>query len=168
MIKSVCFLPRYVVEDLELNDQHAVISITDNGQKNANIKGTITSSNILRVNFLDIEKEIVHEKFQQDYLFDKNKAQKIVEFVTQLHTEKTLSHVRHIIVHCEAGVSRSAAVALFVHHFTNCQFKMLSQANLANRLAVKELADYSGINIFIPEKLQEEEIILIANKNNLF
>ena len=58
---------------------------------------------VLRIWFSDIDKEIDDESVK---LMSKNDAREILEFVTKYVDKATM-----IVVHCAAGISRSAAVA---------------------------------------------------------
>ncbi len=120
MIKMVKFVSQLHMENLEapcLNT--AVISITAPGDHPARIKEGFNS--VLRLQFDDLYEEIIHEAIgaipdanPDGYVLwhnlrlpDANHAKAILEFLDTLTCER-------LIVHCHAGVSRSAAVAQFV------------------------------------------------------
>lgn len=124
MIRSVCFLSRKVVEDhLRAQKGMAIISITDTDARPARLPKGIPS---LRLSFEDLSEEslrmpvgtlpdmlmaplaVMHQHFT---LPDGYHAQRIVDFIRR----KAASPDMHdIVAHCEAGISRSAAVAQFV------------------------------------------------------
>jgi predicted protein tyrosine phosphatase len=58
--------------------------------------------------FEDIDKPLVH-KGRELILFNGQMAKRIIEFVDSIQNDITV-----LIVHCDAGVSRSAAVAKFI------------------------------------------------------
>lgn len=69
--------------------------------------------NLLRLYFSDIDKP------QSNYvLFNEEHAKSIIDFIKKIsHTGIDCEKVDIIIVHCAAGISRSAAVAKFVAYF---------------------------------------------------
>lgn len=69
---------------------------------------------LLILEFNDIDK-----KFHPWKLFDKNQAQQVIDFVESLPDE-----VDSLMVHCEAGISRSAAVALFIRDYYAPQLEL--------------------------------------------
>jgi predicted protein tyrosine phosphatase len=160
MIESVNFVPRYFAEDQVFNEKHAVISITDNDQADARIHGITDSQRLLRVRFLDVEEHIVHPKFKKDFLFDSDKAQTIKDFIDVLHA---LPEKVEMVVHCEAGASRSAAVALFIYYHTQCEFKNHDRADYANKLVVSVFSTLIEKDIVIPPKAPSDGIILLGN-----
>lgn len=160
MIESVTFIPRYVAEDMVFNEHQALISITDNDQADALIQGINDTHRLLRVRFLDIEAHIEHPKFKTDFLFDEKKAQKILNFIDALHA---LPEKVKMVVHCEAGASRSAAVALFIYHHTLCDFKNHDKADYANKLVVSVFSTLINKPIIIPPKAPSDGIILLNN-----
>jgi predicted protein tyrosine phosphatase len=121
LIKSVDFMPRYKAERTRFTGQDAVISITDPGQKEADLKGV---GDILRLSFLD-------ETFTEDH------AAAIVVFIDRVRAAKGF---RGLHIHCEAGVSRSAAVALFAQTVTGCEFRRRPMARLASHVVLEQLA----------------------------
>ena len=84
-----------------LPDEHAMISITDRKEEAA-LPACCQRKMLLRISFPDAERPIEgHE------LFSSSDANKILDFVAQV---VEAGH-RVLVVHCEAGISRSAAVA---------------------------------------------------------
>lgn len=91
---------RETAENLELDYPFILISITDPDSREAEIKSNPVD--ILRLSFHDLDKgEIDNPKY---ILFNEDDAKKILEFVKK-------HDVSLCIVHCEAGISRSAGVA---------------------------------------------------------
>jgi predicted protein tyrosine phosphatase len=86
------------------------ISITDPDKKMANLYGN--EKNILRLNFYDIETQV---KDLEDKIFDpmqEEDALRVAEFIN-----KNKEDIELLIVHCEAGISRSAGVAAALSKF---------------------------------------------------
>ena len=142
MIQTIGFFPRYVAEGMTFDDTFAVISITDPEQKEANIIGT---ENVLRLRFMDITPEMIPEEKR---IFTDMHAQKIMAFI-RLMNERG---VEKVFVHCEAGISRSAAVALSLYTYLDCDFKQYTQADFANPHIVATMQKLIDKPIVIPEK----------------
>ena len=157
MIKTVGFIPRYVAENITFDNSFALVSITDIGQIPATIH-SLSQENLLRLEFIDLHSiEMPEDKSK---VFNHEKAQILYGFIHTLHA-------RHeelkLLVHCEAGVSRSAAVALFVQAYTECDFPRRHTADLANRLVVSIMQEIAGIKIEIPASPEYSELILPGN-----
>lgn len=100
-MSSVAFYPRAVAQRLVPDDQGVIISIHDAGQTPADLHPNW--NDVLRLSFHDID--VAKDGFD---LFDASMAQAVMDFATK-HADKP-----SITVHCNMGVSRSAAVALFL------------------------------------------------------
>ena len=100
-MSSVAFYPRAVAQRLVPDAQGVIISIHDAGQTPAALHSDW--SDVLRLSFHDID--VAEDGFD---LFDASMAQTVMDFATK-HADKPC-----ITVHCNMGVSRSAAVALFL------------------------------------------------------
>ena len=61
-----------------------------------------------------------------------------------------------LVIHCEGGVSRSAAVALIAHHLTGAHFPRWPDANYANLLWLSVADDLLEIPIPRPRAEPEE------------
>lgn len=156
MIKKIHFCPRYTAEGTVFKNTHAVISITDPDQKDVIIKGT---ENLLRLKFLDLEAPINHPKFNNHFLFNEEQAKEIHRFILSINEPN--QKIDHLIIHCEAGASRSAAVALFAYHLTQADFPKYHDANFANKLVVKTFSNLFSLQIDIPPKIEDKDIILL-------
>lgn len=77
---------------------YIIISITDRGAENVVFNQNEQLKNVLRVNFDDTDVEGTNAITQED-------AKKIIDFVKRWKEE-----VQLVVVHCGAGVSRSAGV----------------------------------------------------------
>lgn len=106
--KTVSFYSRFVAESLI--EPSYIISIGED-KYFANFK--IQHHSILQLGFHDID-SYLGEKYT---IFSKEHAIKIIEWIEK-HKD-----VYSFIVHCEAGISRSAAVTKFLLDFYNFQLK---------------------------------------------
>lgn len=80
---------------------------------------------VLRLSFHDLLRPIDGYR-----LFDRNDADELVGFLNWLHG---LPDPLKLVCHCEAGVSRSAAVAVFAAALSGAAFPRYGAASLANR-----------------------------------
>lgn len=83
---------------------HVIISITSSADDVARLRTRETCRGILRIAFPDADAP--SERFREDELFSSAHAAQIWRFVLDQR-----AHIERIVVHCDAGVSRSAAVA---------------------------------------------------------
>lgn len=107
--------------------QFAVVSITDPGQR-APLRGW--QGELFRMEFLDVipgEEQAGGESSQSLSLHD---AQLLTEYLRELDARK--STVR-LLIHCEFGASRSAAVALYAEALTGADLPRRYLAFGANR-----------------------------------
>jgi predicted protein tyrosine phosphatase len=107
-INQVFFASRELAESLAGNPYMAVISITDPGSPEARLDPLFR--HVLRLSFYDA---IPADEYTPPSpgLFDHHVAERIDTFVSALHSAPFEISV---MVHCEYGISRSAAVALFI------------------------------------------------------
>jgi predicted protein tyrosine phosphatase len=140
MIESVDFWPRLPAEDFPFSPLHAVISITDLKQEPARIAG---AGDLLRLEFYDMTEPADDDpRFGPETLFSVDQARAVQELIARLQAQ---AEVRKVVVQCEAGVSRSAAIALFVEAATGCGFSTRDKAAQANRHVLRVLADVTGV-----------------------
>jgi len=135
MIASVDFVPRNSAVLLQAAEDVAVISIK--GPLDVPLQ-LAPFGRLLCLEFQDINSP------EGIWAFDKNHAAKIIDFVASLHSETT---EYHCIVHCKAGVSRSAAIALYVASATGCVLLRRDQASGANPLVLRVLGEMAGLTI---------------------
>jgi len=101
MFKEVMFLSQFVAEKVIPQSNWAIISITEPGRI-ANLH--CDWRDILRLQFHDIDAVTPGLT-----LFSEDQAKEILTFL-----DRTKEKCTFLIVHCNAGISRSAAVAKFV------------------------------------------------------
>jgi predicted protein tyrosine phosphatase len=110
---------------------HAIISITDPDSSFPTFAPNENRIAILSLRFYDLDdisdqmepKDAVEYLAQfGDGLFKDDQAAEIVEFV-----EGIRDRAKGILVHCEAGVSRSAAVAAVIELVLNCSNEIVLQ-----------------------------------------
>lgn len=122
MLKTVRFVSQLLMEHhIKPSKDLAVISITDPGSVPASFRDAEFNS-ALRLQFDDLYEELINEpvgsipdvNFNEEKLLwhgfqlpDLMHAQKIVNFLRVVECQ-------HVVVHCHAGISRSAAVAQFI------------------------------------------------------
>lgn len=144
-INQVRFTSRKLAESLAGNPYMAVISITDPTTPEARLDPLFR--HVLRLSFFDA---VPADEYQPSLpgLFDRNMARRIVEFVEELHAapfEMT------VMVHCEYGVSRSAAVALFVEAFSGAPLAAREFTYEANPWVLDTLlALYPALSVDVP------------------
>ncbi len=102
-IKQVVFVNRCDAESRIGNRDWVAISISDPFSDPPTLEGGWQS--VLRLRFSDIEKED-----KPSVMFSARDAQSIIDFVWRANE----AGVENILVHCKAGVSRSAAVAKWI------------------------------------------------------
>ena len=110
-LKKVIFTDRQSAEQSPAWPDWAAISISEPDWYPANLKQGW--HDILRLEFHDID------QYAEPYvLFDQQQARDIIRFVGNCHD----GGVDGIVVHCKAGISRSAAVAKWIADCYNLAF----------------------------------------------
>lgn len=116
MLTKVMFVGRYSVENCGPWKDFAVISMGEPDAKEGAPQIQEGWHDVLRLSFHDITPDTLD--IENSYtLMHEDDAQKIVNFVRKVAPE-----VEGIIVHCRAGISRSAAVAKWICGEYNIQF----------------------------------------------
>ena len=96
-------LSREGFEKFESNESFIAISITDpNSEK---VKIASKPLDILSLQFYDLDKDTEVFPYSR-FIFTVNQAEQILNFVKEYKNDVNL-----IVIHCEAGISRSAGVA---------------------------------------------------------
>lgn len=144
MIRSVDFISRREAEALPPSDLY-IISIWEPESGPANLHQA--EERILRLEFHDID-----EPGPDGYLlFNEGHAQLIVEWVRNLHGNNMEVKV---LVHCRAGISRSAAVALYIERETGCLFSRKHASDLHNRHILATLERVAGWRLKFEEAME--------------
>jgi predicted protein tyrosine phosphatase len=145
-ISHVFFTSRQLAESLAGNPYMAVISITDPSTPEAKLDTLF--QHVLRLSFYDAEPADEYLPAPIPGLFDHVMAHAIVDFVQSLHAAPFEISV---MVHCEYGISRSAAVALFVEAYSGSPLKAREFAYEANPWVIDRLLQVSpDLQIDIP------------------
>jgi predicted protein tyrosine phosphatase len=143
---EIDFVSREAAEANIFHPDTAVISITDPGMRPASL--IARSSPVLRISFFDAIPGDDFIPMAFDGCFDHKHAKQIVDFVHELHMSPSSFKV---IVHCEQGVSRSAAVALFIEAYTKTSLTNRWRAVQANVWVIEQLTQaVPGIDFGIP------------------
>ena len=132
----------------ELKGTIAVISITDPDTPTA----YVDCDNILRLQFHDLDR--IWSQLSEVTYFNWEMAESIIEFVA------VNSNVNHMIVHCEAGVARSPAVAAAISEHLNITH-VIFRTHCPNTMVFSILRTRCRLN-------QEREIASRNIKNKVF
>jgi predicted protein tyrosine phosphatase len=134
-ISKVYFASRELAESLIGKPSMAIISITDPGSPPANLHAQF--EHILRLAFYDAVPADEYLPAPMPGMFDYRMARQISTFVQDLHNAPDPISV---LVHCEYGVSRSAAVALFVEAYSGAPLISREFSGEANQWVVNQLS----------------------------
>lgn len=152
-IQHVHYASRELAESLTGNPYMAVISITDPGTPEARLDALF--QHVLRLSFFDAQPADEYLPAPMPGLFDLAMAKRVSEFVTALHRAPFEISV---MVHCEFGVSRSAAVALFVEALSGAPLSAREFTYEANLWVIDRLLDvHPELDIRIPSKAAARE-----------
>jgi predicted protein tyrosine phosphatase len=147
-IRQISYTSRQHAESLTGNPGTAVISITDPGQADAKLSPQF--QNVLRLSFYDAEPADEYLPAPIPGMFDQMMAREIGSFAERL--QKAADDTA-IIVHCEHGVSRSAAVALFIEALSEAPLKAKEFTYDANPWVIDRLLRvYPELEIEPPPK----------------
>lgn len=112
-IIKCAFVPQWVAEQIEPHRHIAMISLRQPGD-DVPLKNWNT---ILRIECDDVWDPT------EGKIFNEGHARDVIEFLEPL---SMFSPVYQVIVHCKAGVSRSAAVARFIHdYYVNVRYPLV-------------------------------------------
>ena len=146
-IRQVSYTSRLLAEALVPSPQVAVISIIDPGTPLASLKAGF--SRILRLAFYDAVPADEYLPAPLSGMFDQRMARRIDDFVREVHAAPA---VFSLLVHCEHGVSRSAAVALFAAAYARAPLAAREFAFDANQWVVDLLTRlHPELSIEIPD-----------------
>ncbi len=132
-ISQVRYTSRQLAESLAGNPYMAVISITDPSTPPARLDPMFR--HVLRLSFFDA---VPADEYQPPLpgLFDLHMARAIDNFIRKL---QMAPFDMSVMVHCEYGISRSAAVALFVEALTGASLAAREFAYAANQWVIDRL-----------------------------
>lgn len=151
-ISQVQYTSRKLAEQLRGSPYMAVISITDPTTPEAKLDPLFR--HVLRLAFFDA---VPADEYMPTIpgLFNRDMAAQISAFIEELHAapfEITL------MVHCEYGVSRSAAVALFAEALTGAPLDAREFTYEANQWVIDQLqARHPGLEVDVPSPLVSRE-----------
>jgi predicted protein tyrosine phosphatase len=133
-IQHIFFASRELAESRLGGPGQAVISITDPGAREAALNKAFR--HVLRLAFYDAEPADEYLPAPVPGLFDHRMARQIDGFLHQLQAAPDEFSV---MVHCEYGVSRSAAVALYVEAYSGAPLEAREFTHDANPWVVASL-----------------------------
>jgi len=131
-IVSVQFLSVHEAEDYVPAEPTVAISIISPGRPDASLHASMA----------DVLRQYFHDTTPKDHnaagtvVFSTEQAQQIVGFIRTHHAEP---EPRHLLIHCEAGISRSAAVAVFAA--SECRVPLSGQFAFLNPWVLTRLVD---------------------------
>lgn len=147
-IRQVSYTSREHAESLAGTPCTAVISITDPGQIEAELSPKF--KDVLRVSFYDAVPADEYLPAPLPGLFDHALAREIGSFAEKWQNAPDDTA---IIVHCEYGISRSAAVALFIEALSAAPLAAREFAYDANQWVIdKLLRAYPALKIDPPAR----------------
>lgn len=155
MIRSVDFTARVKAEALQERDDLAIISITEPESSPAVL--SCREEKVLRLVFHDVDPG--NETTSSWTLFDESCANQVVNFVRRLHAH---DQSFDLVIHCKAGISRSAAIALFAESETGCDFPRRPFAGLANMHVIATLEKSTGKALLRPRALPKRETFSVS------
>lgn len=159
MIRSVDFISRLRAESLSARKDLAVISITEPEADLAVL--SCDEDRILRLVFHDVNPG--GETETRWTLFDRTHAEQVLGFVRRVHADP---QEFDLVIHCRAGISRSAALALFAAADTGCDFSRKPFAGLANKHMLTTLETMTGTPLPRPRALPKRESFSVSVTRN--
>jgi hypothetical protein len=158
MIRTVNFISRRKAESLPARADRAIISISEPESTPAQL--ACDEHRILRLVFHDVVPGGEGGEGAEPWtLFDVSHAEQVMHFVRRLHAER---EDVELVIHCRAGISRSAALALFVAADTGCAFPNKPFAGLANRHVLSLLEVVAGRSVSPPRALPKQETFSVS------
>lgn len=142
MIRSIDFISQIEAEALPgapLQSDVALISIATPGARPPKLGRFLEQ---VALEFDDVE-----DNQEPSVAFGDEHAKAILEFIARIHSQ---GKAWRCIVHCKAGISRSAAIAVYVAEATGCQFLRRKEAGKANLRILRVLSEASGLRLRRP------------------
>jgi predicted protein tyrosine phosphatase len=156
-IRQIQYTSRQLAEQLCGSPYMAVISITDPTTPAAKLDPLFR--HVLRLAFFDA---VPADEYMPACpgLFDHRMAAQINAFIGELHAAP---FEISLLVHCEYGVSRSAAVALFAEALTGAPLAAREFTYEANQWVLDQLLlQHPGLDVDLPSPLISHERRCIA------
>lgn len=108
----------------------------------------------LRLEFLDCDQaDIEKHGIPAEFLFQLEQLQQVIAFVQRHHHSREPTR---LIVHCQLGSSRSAAIALVAHHYVDCEFPRRADAHFANAHVLALFAHSAGSSLAVTKPMAIE------------
>lgn len=140
MIDEVRFWDRMRAEQHQFEETDWVISISSPTAPEADIKG---AGKILRVSFSDVVQPIKISDTVTLEPMSEATARVIIDTIAAWEASR---HRGKITVHCDAGASRSAAVAMYVFAYTMCYFPTAEFGKEANTYMMDLFDKLTGLH----------------------
>jgi len=148
-IRKVRYTSRKLAEQLRGCPNTAVISITDPTTPEARLDPHFR--HLLRLSFFDAVPADEFIPAPMPGMFDHRMAKQINGFLEELHADPA---ELTLLVHCEYGVSRSAAVALFAEALCEAPLEAREFTYEANQWVLDQLlAQRPRLNVDLPSPL---------------
>lgn len=107
----------------------------------------------LSLHFADITRDEYFKYYEElkrkrcDALFNEEQARQIIEFVNKINKK---DDDEYLVVHCDAGISRSGAVGTFINDYLGLDYKQFKDMNRGirpNQYILDVLQNVSGIKL---------------------
>ena len=144
MFRAVKYISRQAAESLRGDANVVMVSINEPGGEPARLMGGFAA--VLRIAFWDVNTPhpVTREYKDESFVYTPittQQAQEIAEFPDRWHAPPDGPEL--LIVHCRAGVSRSAAVARFAAE--RYGIELAQNAELANAEVLRKLRQAVGM-----------------------
>jgi predicted protein tyrosine phosphatase len=127
---------REAFENYKTNEPHISISITNPNSEPAKFINEKTSLlDKLELQFFDLDKDTGVFPYSR-FIFTQSNARKILDFVIKYENK-----VKTILVHCEAGISRSAGIAGALSLIYNDDDEEFFNMYIPNRLVYRTILE---------------------------
>ena len=135
----------------QIKEKHIVISISGSMDNE-----TVIPPNINRVSQLFLKFDDIEDISEEYRYFDRSQAQEIIDFV-----EKFCNQVSLIVVQCQAGLSRSVAVASALSKIINYSDDYIFSTGIPNMFVYTTILD-----TFFSNPVWQAEYSRICNQRN--
>lgn len=144
MINWVDFVSLNQLESMSGDASWSVISITDTDKSDARV--SLGFGMIMKIKFDDID-DAEFSSGSRGRLFTSSDARLILDFLEKIHKNNSCHGV---LVQCEAGKSRSAAIAVFISGFYGAKFTHCRRVDGYNNFVLRLLERSSKTNVSRP------------------